>query len=162
MWLQVQYLVYSPSAGDYVIICSNICTSSPQNDISKLQKLKIQSMHDFVMELFYKTTYKLLARLRNAAISFQLSDERRFSRTSSKLETLHGSKSWSNANFHVTNQRHKRPLCFIHNNRHILLLRSTPHTRQPPPTQEMALGRVWVCNEIHVKKKVLTPPRPWY
>jgi hypothetical protein len=149
-------------------LCTRLCNhlfqhlheQSP-NHTSKLQKLQIQSMRDFSIELFYKTTCKLLARLRNAAISFQLSDERRFSRTSSKRGTLHGSKSWSNANFRITNQRHKRPICFIHRNYHILLLRSTRHTRQPPPTQEMALGRVWVCNEIH-EKKVLSPVKPWY
>jgi len=129
-------------------LCTRLCNllfqhlheQSP-NHTSKLQKLKIQSMHDFAMELFYKTTYKLLAQRRNPAISFQLSDERRFNRTSSKRGTLHGSKSWTNANFHITNQRHKRPLCFIHKNYHILLPRSNRHTRQPPPTQEMALGQ---------------------
>lgn len=68
--------------------------------------------------------------------------------------TLHGSKSWSNSNCHITNQRHERPLCFIHKNCHIFLLRSNRRTRQPPPTQEMAFGRVWVFKEIHVKKFV--------
>lgn len=130
-------------------LCTRLCNllfqhlhEQSSNHTSKLQKLKIQSMHDFAMEIFYKTTYKLLAQLRNPAISFQLSDERRFSRTSSKRGTLHGSKSCYNANFRITNQLHKRPLCFIHKNCHILLSRSTRHTRQPPPTQEMALGQV--------------------
>lgn len=148
----------------YTRLCNHLLQhlheQSP-NHTSKLKKLKIQSIHDFAMELFYRTTYKLLAQLRNPTISFQLSDERRFSRTSSKRGTLHGSKSWSKANFHITNQRHKRPLCFIHKNCHILLPRATRNTRQPPTTQKMALGRVWVCNEIHAKK-VLKPARPWY
>jgi hypothetical protein len=50
-------------------------------------------MHDFAMRLFYQTTYKPLARLRNTAISFQLPEERKFSRTSFERGTLPGSKS---------------------------------------------------------------------